>query len=384
MGWTKLLKINQPATLSAYDSTLLWSVIGLMLVGFVMVTSASISISDSRPFFYTQRELIQLGLAVALMVLTLYIPVDSWRQGSGFLLLVTIILLIIVLGIGSSVKGAARWIPLGLFNFQPAELSKLTLFCFLASYLTRKTGEVQRSVKGFLKPMGVVLVLSALLLRQPDMGTAIVLFVVSLGILFIAGAKLWQFIALVLSGLGGAILLIIFEPYRLARVLTFTDPWSDPTGSGYQLTSSLMAIGNGGLLGQGLGNSVRKLGYLPEAHTDFIFSIISEELGYIGVLLVLMLLFFLAFKALSIGYKALNEGLQFQGYLACEIGLWFGFQTFVNVGVTSGMLPTKGLTLPFISYGGSSLIVMSVAVAILLRIDYEFRQIQIQARTRSA
>lgn len=384
MGWTKLLKINQPATLSAYDSALLWSVIGLMLVGFVMVTSASISISDSRPFFYTQRELIQLGLAVALMVLTLYIPVDSWRQGSGFLLLVTIILLIIVLGIGSSVKGAARWIPLGLFNFQPAELSKLTLFCFLASYLTRKTGEVQRSVKGFLKPMGVVLVLSALLLRQPDMGTAIVLFVVSLGILFIAGAKLWQFIALVLSGLGGAILLIIFEPYRLARVLTFTDPWSDPTGSGYQLTSSLMAIGNGGLLGQGLGNSVRKLGYLPEAHTDFIFSIISEELGYIGVLLVLMLLFFLAFKALSIGYKALNEGLQFQGYLACEIGLWFGFQTFVNVGVTSGMLPTKGLTLPFISYGGSSLIVMSVAVAILLRIDYEFRQIQIQARTRSA
>lgn len=365
-----------------FDNDLLWTVFGLIVIGVTMVTSASMSLSETNPFFYTQRELIQLGLSLFLMLLTLYVPMKRWQQFATVLLIIAIIMLGAVLLVGSSINGASRWIPLGLFNFQPAELSKLALFCFLASYLVRKSDEVQNGFWGFCKPMVIMAVLSVLLLLQPDLGTVIVLFMVTIGILFIAGAKLWQFIAILLVGGGAVTSLILFESYRLTRLLTFLDPWKDPTGSGYQLTTSLMAIGNGGLLGQGLGNSVRKLGYLPESHTDFIFSIIAEELGYIGVIAILLLLFFLTFKALAIGYRALNVGLQFSGYFACEIGIWFGFQTFVNVGVTSGMLPTKGLTLPFISYGGSSLIIMSIAIAILLRIDFEFRQELAQARIR--
>ncbi|WP_392560490.1 cell division protein FtsW [Orbus mooreae] len=365
-----------------YDRSLLWAIIGLMIFGVLMVTSASMAMSENRPFFYTQRELIQLGMALSVMLIALYVPTARWKQASMPLLILTIIMLIAVLFVGSSIKGASRWIPLGIFNFQPAELSKLALFCYLASYLARKFEEVQSSFWGFFKPMTVMLVLSLLLLKQPDLGTVIVLFSVTLGVLFIAGARLWQFIAILGSGVFSVVLLILFEPYRLVRFTTFLDPWKDPTGSGYQLTSSLMAIGNGGFWGQGLGNSVRKLGYLPEAHTDFIFSIIAEELGYVGVIAILALLFFLTFKALSIGYRSLNSGSLFSGYLACQIGIWFGFQTFVNIGVTSGMLPTKGLTLPFISYGGSSLIIMSLAVALLLRIDFEFRQERIQARVK--
>ncbi|QYN43777.1 MULTISPECIES: cell division protein FtsW [unclassified Gilliamella] len=366
-----------------FDNQLLWTIFGLMIFGLVMVTSASMSSNDNNPFFYTQRELIQLGISLVLMCITLSIPMKRWQQFGTVLLIMTIIMLVAVLGVGSSINGAARWIPLGVFNFQPAELAKLALFVFLASYLTRKSDEVQSGFWGFFKPMVVMAVLSILLLLQPDLGTVIVLFIVTIGILFIAGAKLWQFIAILSTGVVAVVSLILFESYRLKRLLTFLNPWEDANGVGYQLVNSLIAIGNGGFAGQGIGNSVQKLGYLPECHTDFIFSIISEELGFVGVMMLLTLLFLLTFKAMAIGYRALNEGSQFSGYLACEIGIWFGFQTFVNIGVTSGMLPTKGLTLPFISYGGSSLIVMSIAVAILFRIDFEFRQQQAQARIRS-
>ena len=366
-----------------FDNQLLWTVIGLMVFGLTMVTSSSMAFNESDPFFYTQRELIQIGMSLFLMCITLYIPMQRWQQFGSVLLILSIIMLIAVLIVGSSINGASRWIPLGVFNFQPAELSKLSLFLFLAGYLARKSEEVQSGFWGFFKPMVVMAVLSILLLLQPDLGTVIVLFMVTIGILFIAGAQLWQFIAILLTGVSAVVCLILYESYRLTRLMTFLDPWQDATGAGYQLVASLMAIGNGGITGQGIGNSIFKLRYLPECHTDFIFSIISEEYGYIGVAALLLLLFFLTFKALAIGYRALNEGSQFSGYLACEIGIWFGFQTFVNVGVTSGMLPTKGLTLPFISYGGSSLIVMSIAVAILLRIDFEFRQQQTQARIRS-
>lgn len=366
-----------------FDNQLLWTMIGLMVFGLTMVTSSSMAFNENDPFFYTQRELIQIGMSLFLMCITLYIPMQRWQQFGSVLLILSIIMLIAVLIIGSSINGASRWIPLGVFNFQPAELSKLSLFLFLAGYLARKSEEVQSGFWGFFKPMVVMAVLSILLLLQPDLGTVIVLFMVTIGILFIAGAQLWQFIAILLTGVSAVVCLILYESYRLTRLMTFLDPWQDATGAGYQLVASLMAIGNGGITGQGIGNSIFKLRYLPECHTDFIFSIISEEYGYIGVVALLLLLFFLTFKALAIGYRSLNEGSQFSGYLACEIGIWFGFQTFVNVGVTSGMLPTKGLTLPFISYGGSSLIVMSIAVAILLRIDFEFRQQQTQARIRS-
>lgn len=366
-----------------YDSSLLWCIFALMILGFIMVTSSSMPIIDTNPFAYAKREILYLILSFVLLVTVMSVPMQRWQQGSVFLLLLVIVMLTAVLLVGSTVKGASRWLFLGIFNFQPAEFAKLALFCYLASYLKRKSDEVQRSLWGFLKPMAVMLILSFLLLKQPDLGTVIVLFVVTLGILFIAGAQLWQFIAIVSTGLFAMIILILIEPYRFKRILTFLEPWQDPTGSGYQLISSLMAIGNGELLGQGLGNSVRKLGYLPEASTDFIFSIIAEELGFIGVVFILYLLLFLSIKAMSIGYRALKVGMQFSGYLACEIGIWFGFQTFVNIGVSSGMLPTKGLTLPFISYGGSSLLIMGIAVAMLLRTDFEFRELQTQARVRN-
>ena len=218
----------------------------------------------------------------------------------------------------------------------------------------RKGDEVRNNLRGFLKPMGVILVLAVLLLAQPDLGTVVVLFVTTLAMLFLAGAKLWQFIAIIGMGISAVVLLILAEPYRIRRVTAFWNPWEDPFGSGYQLTQSLMAFGRGELWGQGLGNSVQKLEYLPEAHTDFIFAIIGEELGYVGVVLALLMVFFVAFRAMSIGRKALEIDHRFSGFLACSIGIWFSFQALVNVGAAAGMLPTKGLTLPLISYGGSS------------------------------
>lgn len=382
MKWLRVSLLVEDGN-NSYDRSLLWCILALMTLGFLMVTSASLPLNDLHPFSYTKKESLHLLLSLLLFTGMLLVPMRHWQQRSMILLLFIILMLIGVLFVGATIKGAARWIPLGVFNFQPAEFAKLALFCYLASYLSRKSEEVQRSLWGFFKPMSVMLVLSLLLLKQPDLGTVIVLFVVTLGILFIAGAKLWQFIGILLAGVTAVIILILIEPYRFKRVLTFLEPWQDPTGAGYQLISSLMAIGNGGLWGQGLGNSVRKLGYLPEANTDFIFSIIAEELGLIGVVFILMLLLFLSIKAMAIGYRALRSGMRFSGYLACQIGIWFGFQTFVNVGVSSGLLPTKGLTLPFISYGGSSLLVMSIAVSLLLRIDFEYRERVTQARVRT-
>jgi len=275
---------------------------------------------------------------------------------------------------GKSVNGASRWIPLGLFNLQPAEVAKLSLFIFMSGYLVRKQDEVRQTFfGGFMKPIMVFAFFAVLLLGQPDLGTVVVMLVTLFGMLFIAGAKLTQFLALMVAGIGAVVGLILVEPYRMRRVTSFLDPWEDPFGSGYQLTQSLMAFGRGEWFGQGLGNSIQKLEYLPEAHTDFVFAVLAEELGFVGVVLVLMLIFSLVLKAVYIGKRAFEEGEMFGGYLAFGIGIWFAFQTLVNVGAAAGIVPTKGLTLPLISYGGSSLIIMSVAVSILLRIDYECR-----------
>ncbi|MFR3708038.1 MAG: cell division protein FtsW [Enterobacter hormaechei] len=320
-------------------------------------------------------------LAFGLAMITYVADVALQRRYSHAI--ASIIMLLIVLVVGSSVNGASRWIAFGPLRIQPAEFTKLSLFCYLANYLVRKVDEVRNNLRGFLKPMGVILVLAILLLAQPDLGTVVVLFVTTLAMLFLAGAKLWQFIAIIGMGISAVVLLILAEPYRIRRVTSFWNPWEDPFGSGYQLTQSLMAFGRGEVWGQGLGNSVQKLEYLPEAHTDFIFSIIGDELGYIGVVLALLMVFFVAFRAMSIGRKALEIDHRFSGFLACSIGIWFSFQALVNVGAAAGMLPTKGLTLPLISYGGSSLI-MSTAIMFLLRIDYETRLEKAQAFTRGS
>ena len=370
-----------------YDRTLLWLTFGLAIIGFVMVTSASMPIGQrlaNDPFLFAKRDALYLALAFGLSLVTLRIPMDVWQRYSNIMLLISIVLLLVVLVVGSSVNGASRWIALGPLRIQPAELSKLSLFCYLASYLVRKVEEVRSNFWGFCKPMGVMVILAVLLLAQPDLGTVVVLFITTLAMLFLAGAKMWQFMAIIGSGAFAVCLLIIAEPYRMRRVTSFWNPCADPFGSGYQLTQSLMAFGRGEFWGQGLGNSVQKLEYLPEAHTDFIFSILGEELGYFGVVLALLMVFFVAFRAMSIGRRALEIGQRFSGFLACSIGIWFSFQALVNVGAAAGMLPTKGLTLPLISYGGSSLIIMSTAIVLLLRIDFETRLAKAQAFVRSA
>ncbi|MGF1722183.1 cell division protein FtsW [Vibrio kyushuensis] len=360
-----------------FDRQLVWISLGLMLTGLVIVTSASFPISSrltDQPFHFMFRHAVFLLLALCTSAVVLQIPLKKWLQYSSVLLGISFFLLIIVLLIGKSVNGASRWIPLGLFNLQPAELAKLSLFIFMAGYLVRKQAEVRETFfGGFMKPIMVFAALAVLLLGQPDLGTVIVMLVTLFGMLFIAGAKLTQFLALMVAGVMAVIALIVAEPYRMRRVTSFLDPWEDPFGSGYQLTQSLMAFGRGEWFGQGLGNSIQKLEYLPEAHTDFVFAVLAEELGFIGVVLVLMLIFSLVLKALFIGKKAFDNQELFGGYLAFGIGIWFAFQTLVNVGAASGIVPTKGLTLPLISYGGSSLIIMTVAVSILLRIDYECR-----------
>ncbi|UJF19608.1 cell division protein FtsW [Vibrio sp. SS-MA-C1-2] len=378
-----LLKPAEPAM---YDRQILWIAFALMVSGLVMVSSASISVSirhfDSS-FHYAYRHGIFLVGALLVGTITLTIPVNLWQKYSSALLVVSIILLIAVLIIGRSVNGAVRWLPLGVINLQPAEIAKLSLFVFIAGYLERRHGEVVKTFRGFLKPLMVFFVLAFLLLLQPDLGTVIVMFVAVVGMLFVAGAKLWQFLGLIMMGLGSIVLLIVFEPYRWRRVTSFLDPWQDAFGSGYQLTQSLMAFGRGGWFGQGLGNSVQKLEYLPEAHTDFVFAILGEELGLIGVCFVLLLVFALVAKALIISWRCLQNDMMFSGFLSFGIGIWLAFQTMVNVGAASGMIPTKGLTLPLISYGGSSLLVMAVAVSLLLRIDFEYRLVTTQADPKS-
>ena len=386
-GWVMGSSEAEANSRLLYDRTLLWLTFGLTAVGFIMVTSASMPVGQrlaNDPFLFAKRDGLYIILAFALSMITLRLPMDFWQRHSTAMLLASIAMLVVVLVVGSSVNGASRWISIGPLRIQPAELSKLALFCYLSNYLVRKVDEVRNNLRGFLKPMGVILVMALLLLAQPDLGTVVVLFVTTLAMLFLAGAKLWQFIAIICTGISAVVMLILAAPYRIRRVTSFWNPWDDPFGSGYQLTQSLMAFGRGEMWGQGLGNSVQKLEYLPEAHTDFIFAILAEELGYIGVVIVLLMVFCVAFRAMSIGKRALEIDQRFSGFLACSIGVWFSFQALVNVGAAAGMLPTKGLTLPLISYGGSSLLIMSTAIMLLLRIDYETRLAKAQAFTRSA
>ncbi|MGR5064850.1 cell division protein FtsW [Photobacterium sp. DNB22_13_2] len=368
--------MTRPAAQSPYDRQLVWIALALMVTGLVMVTSASVPIATrltDMPFYFALRHGFFLFCSLVLASFVLMIPLEKWRQYSVPMLILSMVLLVVVLGVGRSVNGASRWIPLGIFNLQPAEVAKLSLFLFMSGYLVRQYEQVRQTFVGFAKPLLVLALLGVLLLEQPDLGSFVVMFVTTVGMLFIAGAKLWQFIVMIGSACFGIGLLIVFEPYRLRRVTSFMDPWEDPFGSGYQLTQSLMAFGRGEWLGQGLGNSIQKLEYLPEAHTDFVFAVLAEEVGLIGVTVVLLLIFALVFKALMIGRRCLQTEQLFGGFLAFGFGFWFAFQTLVNVGAAAGMVPTKGLTLPLISYGGSSLFIMATAVAILIRIDFEQR-----------
>ena len=359
-------------------------VLGLIMymTGLVMVATSSMPVAErlfNNPFHFVIRHGIYIVLSMGIAGVALQIPMSWWQRNSSYLLGFAILLLVTVLIIGRTVNGSTRWIVLGPITIQAAEPAKLFFFCYLAAYLVRRRDQVMENIKGFIKPLFVFAILAGLLLLQPDLGTIIVMFVTTFGLLFLAGAKLWQFIGLASVGVFLLAMLAIFEPYRWRRITSFLDPWQDPFGSGYQLTQSLMAYGRGELFGQGLGNSIQKLEYLPEAHTDFVMAVLAEEFGFIGIFLVLILSMVVVFKALNLGRKALSKEKYFEGFLAYAIGIWMCFQAAVNIGASAGIVPTKGLTMPLISYGGSSMITMTIALVLLIRIDHEIRLQSIQA-----
>jgi cell division protein FtsW len=379
------LSAEQGSSSATFDRTYLLLAISMYMIGLIMVASSSMPVAErlfNDPFHFVERHFIYICISLLVAVVTMSVPMSLWQKHSGHLLLLGILLLVVVLVIGRTVNGSTRWIVVGPITLQAAEPAKLFFFCYLSSYLVRRRDEVMENVKGFAKPLVVFTVLGGLLLMQPDLGTIVVMFVTTFGLLFLAGAKLWQFACV--SGVGISLLsaLAYFSPYRWARVTGFLDPWEDPFGSGYQLTQSLMAYGRGEIFGQGLGNSIQKLEYLPEAHTDFVMAVVAEELGFIGISVILMLSMFLVLKALLLGRVALQKEKYFEGFFAYAIGIWISFQAAVNVGASVGVVPTKGLTMPLLSYGGSSMIIMTMAVFILMRIDHEIRLQSIQATTK--
>jgi cell division protein FtsW len=381
----KWLLAESSRSMATFDRTYVLLAISMYTIGLVMVASSSMPVAErlfNDPFHFVERHLIYICLSLGVAVVTMSIPMSMWQKHSGHLLLLGIFLLVIVLIIGRTVNGSTRWIVVGPITIQAAEPAKLFFFCYLSAYLVRRRDEVMENVKGFAKPLIVFGVLGGLLLMQPDLGTIIVMFVTTFGLLFLAGAKLWQFVCV--SGVGISLLsaLAYFSPYRWARVTGFLDPWQDPFGSGYQLTQSLMAYGRGEVLGQGLGNSIQKLEYLPEAHTDFVMAVVAEEFGFVGISVILLLSMFLVIKALLLGRVAVKKEKYFEGFFAYAIGIWISFQAAVNVGASAGIVPTKGLTMPLLSYGGSSMIIMTMAVVILMRIDHEIRLQRLQATTK--
>lgn len=363
-----------------YDRTLILTAFALILFGLLMVATSSIVIAKqlyNQPFYYLVRQTIYLVLGLVAAGVMLRIPTAFWQRASLPVLALSFLALVVVFlpGLGHSVNGARRWIWVGVTYLQVAEFVKLGSVVYLASFLCRHQAAVLSTWAGFLKPFVVWLAMAVLLLQQPDFGTTVVILVTYFGMLFLAGVPMHRILGVVCVAAALLTLMVIYSEYRFARILTFLDPWAYQFDSGYQLTQSLIAFGRGGWLGVGLGESIQKQFYLPEAHTDFIFAVLAEELGLIGTTLVVGLYSVFVARIFIIGYNMLKIGQSFAGYLAYGIGIWFGAQALINMGVTTGLLPTKGLTLPLISAGGSSLIVACLAIAMVLRIDYERRLI---------
>lgn len=366
-----------------YDQALIWVTISLLSFGLVMVYSASVGLPDSPKFngystyHFFGRHLIALGMGLIAALITCRIPVKTLDRLAPKLFLLALVLLVIVLipHIGKGVNGSKRWIPFGMLNLQPSEIMKLAVTLYAANYTVRKQDFMQSFGKGFL-PMGVaVAFVGMLLLLEPDMGAFMVIAAIAMGVLFLGGVNGKLFAGLVATALGTFSLLIWMSPWRRERIFAYLDPWREDyaLGKAYQLTHSLIAFGRGEWFGVGLGGSVEKLHYLPEAHTDFILAVIGEEFGFVGVLVLILVFYWLIRRAFEIGRQALALDRTFAGLLAKGIGVWIGAQTFINMGVNLGLLPTKGLTLPLVSYGGSGIVLNCVAIALLIRIDYENR-----------
>jgi len=358
------------------DSVTIALTLALTLLGLVMVTSASVSIASQetgQPFYYLERQLLLVAVGALCAALVFTIRTEWLERACVALLAVALVLLVLVLvpGLGHTVNGSRRWLHVGPLNFQVSELARVLVLVYIASYAVRREQQLRESLTGLAKPLALLALAAALLLVEPDFGAATVLFAAGFGLLFLAGARLRYVVAMMALAAGGFALLALSSSYRVRRLTAFLDPWADPYHTGFQLTQSLIAIGRGQWLGVGLGESVQKLFYLPEAHTDFLFAVLAEELGLAGVLLTLTLFMLLIWRAFHIARLASAAGLKFPAYLAAGFGLWIGIQTFINIGVNMGVLPTKGLTLPLMSYGRSSLVVTLAWVGVLLRVYHE-------------
>lgn len=376
---------GQPPRIAGFDQVLVWLVIGLLALGLVMVYSASIALPDSPKFsrysttYFLTRHAFFLLISFVAAVITVQIPINVWEKCAPWLFVIALLLLAVVLipHVGKGVNGAKRWIPMGFMSFQPSELAKLAMAMYAASYMVRKMDVKERFFQA-VWPMAVALgVIGLLLLAEPDMGAFIVIATIALGILFLGGVNGRMFFLSFAVLIGAFCLMIASSPWRRERILAFLNPW-DPVysqGKGYQLTHSLIAFGRGEITGQGLGASVEKLHYLPEAHTDFLMAVIGEELGFIGVALVIIAFFWLTRRIFVIGRQAVMLDRVFAGLMVQGIGVWMGGQTLINLGVNLGALPTKGLTLPLLSYGGSAILLNLISLAIVVRVDIENRQL---------
>jgi len=366
-----------------YDYPLLWVTIALLSLGVVMVYSASIAMPDAPKFAsyhsytFLLKHLVAVALGVVAALIVFRIPVSSWERHAPVLFVLALVALAVVLVpyVGRGANGARRWIPLGVMNMQPSEIMKLAVTVYAASYTVRKQAYMNSFLQGFLPMAAAVAVVGALLMMEPDMGAFMVIATIAMGVLFLGGINGKLFGGLVATMVGTFTLLVVTSSWRRARIFAYLSPWDGryTQGRAYQLTHSLIAFGHGSWFGVGLGGSVEKLNYLPEAYSDFILAVIGEELGFIGVIIVILLFYWIVRRAFEIGRQALALDRTFAGLVAKGIGIWLGVQTFINMGVNLGLLPTKGLTLPLVSYGGSGILLNCVALALLLRVDYENR-----------
>ena len=358
------------------DVTLVMSALFLLGVGLVMVASSSVEIADRAtgdPLYYFKRQAIFAMLGVLAALVLTKIRLAYW-ENSGIALLflmITLLVLVLVPGVGRTAYGSTRWLALGPLGIQVSEVVKLLLVIYLAGYMVKHGRQIVESFAGIVKPMLVLVVLLTLLLLEPDFGAAIVLLAITLGMFCLAGAKIWNFIILFFASAVSMAAVAVSSPYRLERLTAFLNPWSDPFGSGFQLTQSLIAIGSGSWTGLGLGASVQKLFYLPKAHNDFVFAVIAEELGLVGVTMILLLFMVLVYRCFAIGRWVEKKGMKFGAQVCYGIGIWIGLQAFINIGVNMGVLPTKGLTLPLVSAGGSSLLVVCMAIGLVTRVYME-------------
>jgi cell division protein FtsW len=367
--------------LPEYDETLTWMTLSLLGLGLVMVYSASIAIAEAgkwhQPAYFLMRHTIFLGISIALAAIAFQLPMHLWQRISPYLFLLGAGLLVMVLipGVGREINGSQRWLPLALVNLQPSEFMKLLVVIYAADYTVRKAAYMHSFRKGFLPMLLVMLLIGGLLLREPDFGAFAVIAAIAMAILFLGGMNWKLFAGLIVMLVIGFLLLIWTSPYRMQRIIGFMDPWADPFGKGYQLSHALIAFGRGEWLGVGLGGSVEKLFYLPEAYTDFLLAVIAEELGFAGVVVVIALFAWLVMRAFAIGRQAACLERYFSALVAQGIGVWFAVQAIINIGVNMGVLPTKGLTLPLMSFGGSGMVANCIAIALLLRVDWENRQL---------